>query len=431
MSPHLTRGRSAGLTESRHLVLKRLMASRARTRGREFLDAGTDSTYPFFDGYGPTESALDAMTASAAAARNYPSSFGLLELREAMAGLLARQFGVEVDHRTELMITNGASQAFDALSRSYAGEYVLLPELALSTVESISVGNGAAPVRVPLGPDHRLDPAALEETIDRLGEHRLRFLYLNSPANPTGVVYGRGELSRIVQIARAHRVLVIHDHDSWFTTHQGHRSVSILEIPGAQEIAVAVLSLSKELGLPGLRVGAVAGCAEVVNTLRVHNSLFSVMIPEFCQRAASEALRRFRPDAARERLQKEIGSSLRVALQGLRELGWPEQAVLPPSAGYKFLFRPPPSFSFTGDPSGVELFDFLLARDASVKLSTSRSFNHEDQGWMRIILMQTEQRMKELFSRLHEIGVSYTMPMPAGLVDDYRTVMSGHDLSNL
>lgn len=431
LSPEVLQGRRAGLVESRHLVLRRLMKSRAAAAGREFLDAGTDSTYPFYDGYGPTEAALAAAAATTASARVYPSSYGLIQLRDEVASLLHRQFGLEVNPATEVMITTGASQAFDALSRSYTGRHVLLPELALSTVESIGIGNGAIPVRVPLDAGYRMDVEALERTIRFLGKGTIRFLYLNSPTNPTGTLYRRAHLARIVEVARTHHMLVLHDHDSWFTTHCGERSVNILEIPGSMEVAVTVLSVSKELGLPGLRVAAVAGCQQVINMLRIHNSQFSVMIPELCQYAAAAALRAFYDDAARDRVQRDITASLHAALEGLRILGWPDQAILRPEAGYKFLFRPPPSFAFEGDPSGVELFDFLLARDAAVKLSTSRSFNANSHGWMRMILMQNPMRMQELFARLRKIEVHYTMPLPSDLREDYQTVLAGCDLSNL
>ncbi|MGH4003348.1 MAG: pyridoxal phosphate-dependent aminotransferase [Pseudonocardiaceae bacterium] len=412
-------------------MLRRLMRSRAATQGREFLDVGTDATYPFFDGYGPTETALAAMAESAMSARVYPSSYGLIELREEIAALLHRQFGVKADPAAETMITAGASQAFDALSRSYVGRYILLPGLALSTVESISVGNGAISVRIPLDDGYRIDLDALERTITALVEDGIRFLYLNSPTNPSGVLYGRDSLTKIVAMARAHHILVVHDHDSWFTTHCGERSVNILEIPRAKEVAVTVLSMSKEFGLPGLRIGAVVGCPGVINTLRVHNSQFSVMIPEFCQHAAAAALAAFRDDAARQRVQREICGTLDAAIDGLRALGWPDEAILHPSAGYKFLFRPPPSFTFADEPSGVELFDFLIARDAAIKLSTSRSFNADDHGWMRMILMQRPEHMKELFTRLGAIGICYRMQIPHGLREDYEVFMDGCDLSNL
>jgi aspartate/methionine/tyrosine aminotransferase len=427
----LREGRTAGLVESRHLVLRRIMRSRAALENREFLDLGSDFTYPCFDDYGPTSAALEAATGAVATARSYPSSYGLTELREEFSSLMRRLFDTEVDSATEMAVTFGATQAFDALSRSYAGRVVMLPRLSLSTVESVSIGNGATVMRIPLDDDWRMDLDALEKAVELHVDHGIRFVYFNSPNNPTGVVYPRQYLKRLIDIARASRTLLVHDHDSWFTSHTAERSVNILEVPGAKDIAVTVLSISKELGLPGLRIAAVMGCPEVVNTVRIHNSHFGVMIPELCQRGAAAALRQFRDDAARRRVQREIQEALTVAVRGLRELGWPDDAILTPEAGYKFIFKPPASFSSLGDPSGVELFDFLVARDAAVKFSTSRSFDPTDQGWMRMIMMQKPSGMAEVFRRLAQIGIHYRMAFPDGLEADYATVIAGQDFADL
>ncbi|SBW22954.1 hypothetical protein FDG2_3356 [Candidatus Protofrankia californiensis] len=111
----------------------------------------------------------------------------------------------------------------------------------------------------------------------------------------------------------------------------------------------------------------------------------------------------------------------------------PDDAVHYPAAGYKFLLRPPARFTefVDGDVSGVELFDFLLARDAAVKLSTSRSFNPEHTGWMRMIVMQQPESVAEFFDRLAAIGVHYDMRPSPELADEFRTVIAQCDLWNL
>lgn len=433
-SPAILRGRISGLVEKRHLVLKRRMMDRARTAGRELIDVGTDASYPWFDDYPPTRAALAALQAAAPSCRMYPSSYGTQQLRQEVVALLRRQFGVDLDLNLEVMISTGASQVFDALSRSYVGRYLLIPDLALSTVTSIGAGNGVEVVRVPLDESHRIELDALETLVSSIKPWSVRFLYLNSPTNPSGALYRPEHLAHIVEIARRHQILVLHDHDSWYTTHCGHRSANILEIPGALDVAVTVLSVSKELGLPGLRVGAVAGKRDVINNLRIHNSEFCVMIPEPCQAAAAAALRAFVEDDDRARLQRRIGVALELAIEGWQRLGWPATAILRPEAGYKFLFAPPPAFIEVdegGDPSGVELFDFLVARDAAVKLSTARSFNPQQRSWMRMILMQDEERLGELFERLHTTGIHYDMAVPDGLGSDYMEVIGGCDLWDL
>jgi aspartate/methionine/tyrosine aminotransferase len=429
----IIKGRQASTVEKRHLVLKRWFTEQAAARGEALIDVGTDYTYPYFEDYGPTRGAITAIGTASHTARHYPSSYGTEELRSGVVKFFHRLFNVELDAACEVMVSTGASQVFDALSRTFAGPVVLIPELALSTVSSIAVGNGAEVVRINLDERYRPCLRHLVRTIKAIGAENIRFLYLNSPMNPTGIVLDWAYLERLTDIAHRHQVLLVHDHDSWFTVHRGARSVNVLQIPGAADVAVTILSVSKELGLPGIRVGVAAGNRTVINALRMHNSEFCVMVPEFCQAAAAAALRKFVDPHERHHVQQEIVDAREAALLGWRELGWPPDALMPPDAGFKFLLRPPPAFGDVSDDrvSGVELFDFLVARDAHVKLSTVRSFNPNRVDWMRMIIMQRPEVMQQMFRALTACGVCYTMRVPLGLAEDYCQVTAHLDLWNL
>jgi aspartate/methionine/tyrosine aminotransferase len=435
VNPNLVAGRTAGLIEKRHLVFKRHFAERAEELGRTFIDLGTDFSYPFFGGFAPTEAALSALAATVSTARHYPSSYGTTQVRAAVVGFMHRWFDVDLDAGTQVMVSTGASQVFDALTRTYAGRAVVVPDLALSTVTSIAVGNGAQIVRVPVDDDFLPDLPALAAVLRRAGPDGVRFVYINSPQNPTGTVLGRAYLTRLVAVAREHQALIVHDHDSWCTTHIGERAPNILQIPEAIDVAVTVLSVSKELGLPGIRVGLVAGNPTVVNDLRVHNSEFCVMIPQFAQAAAAAALNAAHPDPALwAPVQTRIRAALQTAVAGWQRLGWPADAVNRPQAGYKFLFRPPTAFTTSGGGeslSGAELFDLMLARDAGVKVSTVRSFNPARADWIRMIVMQDAAVIDEAFDRMQAIGVHYDMAVPAGLAAAARAEIADLDLWNL
>jgi len=187
---------------------------------------------------------------------------------------------------------------------------------------------------------------------------------------------------------------------------------------------VTVLSVSKELGLPGLRVGLVAGAAEVVRALRVHNSEFCVMLPAFAQEAAAAALARYLRDGDRAGVDQRIAAARTAALDGWRSLGWPDDAVRAPRAGYKFLLAVPPAFPGDDEVSAAELFDFHVASQAFVKLSTARSFNNDVGGWVRTVLMQSDDVLDDAFTRLRQLGVAWDMPMPAGLRQRYDALLS-------
>jgi aspartate/methionine/tyrosine aminotransferase len=417
ISPNLLQGRRAGRIEKTHLVLKRRLAERAGKKNMDFIDLGTDYSYPFFDTYPPTISALEALGHHSLSARGYPSSYGLIELRTEIAKFMDIQFGVTVDPMSEVMITTGASQAFDALSRTFCGDYFLIPELSLPTVNVIAIANGARPVRVELNPKTGLvDIDAAAALLDDLGRPSVRFMYINSPANPNGAVADSAFLSELVAFAKKYKILLMHDMDSWFQTHIADMALpNILEIDGASEVAITVLSFSKEFGLPGLRIGFVVGNQKVINALRIHNSEYCVMLPEPCQFAAIAALRGLRNDGQKVRIAKEVTAILDYTISQWHSLGWPLDAVQRPSAGFKYLLSPPPGFVAVGDTSGVELFDYFLATRPFVKLSTSRSFCEYNTNCCRVVVMQSMETMREVFRRFRMAGVHYGMAMPLGL----------------
>jgi len=177
----------------------------------------------------------------------------------------------------------------------------------------------------------------------------------------------------------------------------------------------------------------VAGNPTVINGLRVHNSEFCVMIPEFCQAGVAAALRASTNNDIRRIVQARIRGALDAATYGWRRLGWPDQALITPDAGFKFLLRPPPAFATVNDGivTGVELFDFLIARDAAAKLSTSRSFNVDCADWVRMIIMQDVNTMNEFFDRLNGIGIHYNMDLPPGLAMQFLDIVAKCDLWNL
>jgi aspartate/methionine/tyrosine aminotransferase len=144
--------------------------------------------------------------------------------------------------------------------------------------------------------------------MDSLPAGSVRFLYLNSPVNPTGQVASLDYLTQLVEFARRNGITVLHDMDSWYTHHApAFKLHNILEVPGAMDCCVTVLSVSKEFGLPGLRVGLIAGNAAVNNAIRMHNSTFTVMIPEVCQVAAQAALESLIDDVSDDNKRQSSG----------------------------------------------------------------------------------------------------------------------------
>lgn len=427
VSENLQQGVEAGRIEKTHLIINRVLQNEARLRGEEWIDMGTDYYYPFFRGYRPTEAALAALSEHRESSLHYPSSYGLPALRESFSRFMRKQFNVDLDIHREIMINTGASQAFDALSRSFTGTYAALPNLSLPTVATIAAGNGAKMLRLPTDPETGfIDLHKSGDVLQTLPENSIRFLYLNSPSNPTGEIASLDYLEQLVAFSKQHNLRVLHDMDSWYTTHDDNiRLDNILEVPGAKDCSVTVLSISKEFGLPGLRVGFLAGNEAIIDIVREHNSTFSVMIPEPCQYAAKAAFDAYDPDRDKREINRRVTEILDISIKGWSSLGWPRDRIQRPKGGFKYLVSKPINIPEKIERfSGIELLDFYIARRCAVKLSSSRAFNPEEDRFIRVILMQEKLKVLEAFKRLKKLGIHYDMDLPYGIADEYADFLS-------
>lgn len=216
------------------------------------------------------EAAAAAITDHSTGPRNqYAPGMGLPELREAVAGDHRRRHGVELDPQHEVMITTGATEGITAAILAFArpGSEVLTFEPHYDSYGACAALAGAVLKGVPLrGPDFRPDIDALEAAITA----KTSLILLNTPHNPTGTVFSAEELTRVVEIARRHGLRIMCDevYEHLVFDDAAHRHRSILAVPGAREVAVAVGSAGKSFSLTGWKVGWLTGSAELVNQVR-------------------------------------------------------------------------------------------------------------------------------------------------------------------
>src|SRR5262249_37257660 len=194
----------------------------------------------------------------------YPSNRGRASFREAVARFYARRFGVEIDPGSEVIPALGAKEAIANLSLAFVdpGDLVLAPDPGYPVYTSGPILAGGEPLALPLRPEHGFEPDL--DAVPADVARRARLLFLNYPNNPTGAVVEGDLFARAVEFARRHDVIVVHDNAYSEITYDGYRAPSFLETPGAHEVGVEVLSLSKTYNMTGWRSGAVVGNAELV-----------------------------------------------------------------------------------------------------------------------------------------------------------------------
>ncbi len=207
----------------------------------------------------------------------YPPAHGLPDLRLAIAEHQERFYGLRVDPATEVCVTTGASEAIGAalLSLCEAGDEVIVFE---PWFDIYAVGidlAGATRVSVPLRPpDFRPDLDALRDAITP----RTRMILLNSPHNPTGVVFTRDELQMVADLAIEHDLIVLSDEAYEHLWYDGSPHVPISTLPGMFERTVSVGSAGKSFSFTGWKVGWATGPARLiraVRTVRQHLSFVS------------------------------------------------------------------------------------------------------------------------------------------------------------
>ncbi|WP_460689040.1 aminotransferase class I/II-fold pyridoxal phosphate-dependent enzyme [Nesterenkonia suensis] len=199
----------------------------------------------------------------------YAPGLGLPLLREAISQDHRRRYGVSLDPVEQVMITTGATEGITAAILAFAepGSEVLTFEPHYDSYGACTALAGAELKGVPLrAPDFRPDMDALEAAIT----DRTSLILLNTPHNPTGTVFSAEELRRAVDIARRHDLRIMCDevYEHLVFDDAAHPHHTILSVPGADEVAVAVGSAGKSFSLTGWKIGWITGSAALLNQVR-------------------------------------------------------------------------------------------------------------------------------------------------------------------
>lgn len=203
------------------------------------------------------------------AQHRYPPYDGTAQLREAGARYYERRFGVDLDPASEILVLIGAKEglAHAAHAALDPGDAALLPDPGYPVYANQTLLCGATirPLPVTRESAWRVDLAG----VDPGGA---KVLFLNYPGNPTGATCDRDHLARAVAFCREHSILLVHDLAYGEITYDGHVAPSVLQVPGAMDIAVEVTSLSKTYRMAGMRIGFAAGNREAVEAIRILKS---------------------------------------------------------------------------------------------------------------------------------------------------------------
>jgi LL-diaminopimelate aminotransferase len=335
---------------------------------------------------------VDAMRAAVSdpGTHQYPSNRGRAEFREAFARFYGSRFGVEIDADSEVIPAIGAKECIYNLCFAFLdpGDVALAADPGYPVYTGGPLLAGAEAVLMPLAPELGFVPDL--DAIDDEALARARLLFVNYPNNPTGAVVQDGFFERVVELAREHEILVVHDNAYSETTYDGYVAPSFLATPGAREVGVEVFSLSKGFNMTGWRCAAILGNADAVRSYwRLKTNVDSGLF-EAVQLAGVAALDG--PRAAVAEMNAVYQRRRDLVVGALAEIG---VEVAPPK-GTIYVWAPVPE----GHTSTS--FSELVLEQAAVVVSPGSMYGPSGEGFFRISLTTPDERITEAVERLRE-----------------------------
>lgn len=316
----------------------------------------------------------------------YSQSRGIPRLRKAICDWYQRRYDVVLDPEQEAIVTIGSKEglAHLALATMGPGDTVLVPNPSYPIHPYGFVIANADIRHVPMVPG--VDFFAELERAIRESWPRPKLLVLNFPGNPTAHCVDLSFFEKVVDIAREHGIWVVHDLAYADIVFDGYEAPSILQVPGASDVAVEFFSLSKSYNMPGWRVGFCCGNRELINALaRIKSYLdYGTFTP--IQVAAIAALEG--DQACVGEIRDMYRKRRDLLCNGLNELGWP---VEPPKATMFVWARIPEAFRELGSLE----FSKKLLMEAKVAVSPGIGFGEYGDDHVRFALIENEHRTRQ------------------------------------
>jgi LL-diaminopimelate aminotransferase len=322
----------------------------------------------------------------------YPSYSGMEKFRETAAAWFEGRFGVALDlNNVVTLIGSKEGVAHFPLAYVNPGDLVLAASPAYPVFATTAMFCGGEVHLVPLRGDNDFLPdlAAIPEDL----AVRAKIFYVNYPNNPTGAVADLGFFERLADYCRRHRIILMHDaaySEMWL---DDFVPPSVLEVPGALDLAIEFHSLSKTYNMTGWRLGFAAGNSDLIANLGKVKSNIDSGAFEAVQMAGIEALTGDQSDVAEMRGIYRRRADILVA--GLRGLGLD---VKTPRATF-YVWAPVPE-GFTS-----ARFASLLLTEAGVVCTPGNGFGDPGEGYVRFALCVPEARLQAAVERLGKINL--------------------------
>jgi len=367
------------------------MKSAARRRGEDIIDFGMGNPD------GPTPKHIVDKLIEAVAkptTHRYSVSRGLPRLRKAVCAWYKTRYNVDLDPDSEAIVTIGSKEGIAHLCLAIldSRDTVLVPNPSYPIHIYGPVIAGAHVVSVPIhNQEHFL--AQLEDLIPRMTP-RPKALIVNFPSNPTTETVDLPFLARLVELARQYGFHLIHDLAYADIAFDGYKPPSVLEVPGAKDVAVEFFTLSKSYNMPGWRVGFMVGNPVLVSALARLKSYFDYGTFTPIQVASIAALEG--PQECVAEICETYRRRRDVLVEGLNKAGW---QVTSPKATMFVWAQIPEAFKGLGSLE----FSKLLLTEAKVAVSPGIGFGDYGDNHVRFALIENEERTRQALRGIRQM----------------------------
>lgn len=363
----------------------------ARRAGKDIIDLGMGNP-----DLGTPQHIVDKLIDAVQKPHNhrYSASMGITKLRMAIASWYKRRFDVDIDPDTEAIVTIGAKEGIShlILVTIRPGDVVFTPNPTYPIHPFSAIISGGDVRGIPMGPDHDFFENLIAAT--RQTWPRPRVLVISFPHNPTTEIVDIEFFEKIVDYAREHDIMIVHDFAYADLSFDGYKPPSFLQVKGAKDVGVEFFSLSKSYSMPGWRVGFCVGNKEIVGALARIKSYLDYGIFQPIQIASIIAL-----DGPQDCV-KEICDTYQTRrdalISGLSRVGWEIESP----KGTMFVWSKIPDKYLK---MGSVEFSKLLINEAHVAVSPGLGFGEYGDDYVRFALIENNMRINQAVRGIRKI----------------------------
>lgn len=344
----------------------------------------------------------------------YSTPKGEAYFLEAVAKRMKTRFGVELNPKTEIFSLIGSKEGIANMIRGLINptkikeekEIILVPDPGYASYKEMLKVSGGVAYSLPLKPENNYMPD-LEEVVTQLkndgyNENKIKALIINYPNNPLGAVATREYLEKVVAFCKKRNILLMSDAayiDMNFVSKE--KALSIFEIEGAKDIAVEFHSFSKPYAMTGWRLGWICGNAEVVGMFGKIKSAADTGIFKAVQKAGADILNSKEGDEYIEQAIIGFEKKQKILVQGFKELGWDMDNLNVPQSTFYLWLPIPRKYSVA-----KEFTDDVL-KTSGVVFVPGSAFGQYGEGYFRISIVSTDEKLYEVIDRLKKDGFYY------------------------